>query len=173
MWLLWLQGWVWREAGGGRWGNIHRGPVPFLPASSSLIPLILKVALLPTEVCSSHSLAMLHLEILWGTLLLTGRWGSWMTAALRVSSSWHLQELGSHDKGWPRCPLTTPSMSPISFLILGSVLAIPACEAGSRIVLVLRPGHSFCVSLWFMVTFALVPSVYLPLEVFFDVTCAW
>lgn len=46
-------------------------------------------------------------------------------------------------------------------------------EAGTGTVLVLRPGHSFCVSLWLLITFGSVLSVYLPPEEFFDFPCAW
>lgn len=46
-------------------------------------------------------------------------------------------------------------------------------EAGTGTVLVLRPGHSFCVSLWLLITFASVLSVYFPPEEFFDFPCAW
>ena len=52
-----------------------------------------------------------------------------MTVTLGVSLFQSLQELGSHNKGWLRCLVTTPSKSPISFLVLGSVLGI---SVGSR-----------------------------------------
>lgn len=52
-----------------------------------------------------------------------------MTVTLGVSLPQSLQEVGSHNKGWLRCLVTTPSKSLIRFLVLGSVLGI---SVGSR-----------------------------------------
>lgn len=86
--------------------------------------------------------------------------------ALGVSSSWYQQELGSHDNRYPRCLETMPSQSPINFFGAEFWLSF---KVRSRTMLVLRLGHSLCVYLWLLVTSALVPSVFLPSKVLFDV----
>lgn len=99
----------------------------------------------------------------------TAHWeggGSWMTA-LDVSSSWYQQELGSHDNRYPRYLETMPSQSPNNFF--GAEFWLSLCKVRSRTMLVLRLGHSLCVYLCLLVTSGLVPSVFLPSEVLFDV----
>lgn len=75
------------------------------------------------EFCLLHSLPVLHLEILWGTLLAMADSRPWCLIVPVPTGTWQ-----SH-KGWLRCLVTTPSKSLISFLVLGSVLGV---SVGSR-----------------------------------------
>lgn len=96
----------------------------------------------PLELHPLHSLPMLPLDPLRGSLVLSGKAVSWMMA-LGVSMSCYRQELASQDTGHLSCPDTTPSKSPINSLFLAWGGWASLCEVGAQTQLVFRFGHNF------------------------------